>query len=246
MLAKTEKQLLMTNKKSYDAIARDFSVTRNYVWDDLNIFLKYIKDGDNVLDLGCGNGRLVDLLKNKNVAYLGVDYSKGLIDQAKQKYPDNKFRVMDSLDLKLPRESFDAVITTAVLNHFPTRQMQLAFLQNIKNVLKPGGYLLMSNWNLWNKNNKKGTHAFNLEKNKLSDEEFEIKYGFDKNDLSDKDVLTIWGGQQILYYYAFDIAVLKELLEESGFEVVGNFYSKDGRKAGKVNGDNIITIAKIR
>ena len=73
-------------QKSYDQIAGQFSYSRNYVWSDLQVFLEYVNDGDDVLDLGAGNGRMVEFLQDKAVNYLGVDSSRELIKQAKQKF----------------------------------------------------------------------------------------------------------------------------------------------------------------
>ncbi|PIX02803.1 SAM-dependent methyltransferase, partial [bacterium (Candidatus Gribaldobacteria) CG_4_8_14_3_um_filter_42_11] len=41
-----------------------------------------VKDGDKVLDVGCGNGRLVKAFENKKISYLGVDNSEKLIKLA--------------------------------------------------------------------------------------------------------------------------------------------------------------------
>ena len=69
----------------YDDIAKEFSATRAYPWKELQVFIPYIKDNFKILDLGCGNGRLVKSLEqaDKKLNYLGVDFSTQLIEQAK-------------------------------------------------------------------------------------------------------------------------------------------------------------------
>jgi ubiquinone/menaquinone biosynthesis C-methylase UbiE len=52
------KYLLEKIRKDYNLIADDFSNTRNFISEDIIILSKYTKEGDKVLDLGCGNGRL--------------------------------------------------------------------------------------------------------------------------------------------------------------------------------------------
>jgi len=49
----------------YNRIADDFSRTRSHVWEELRVLEKYIQPGDKVLDLGCGNGRFYEFLKNE-------------------------------------------------------------------------------------------------------------------------------------------------------------------------------------
>ena len=45
----------------YNTIAPDFSITRGKWWHALDEFKNYAKEGDSILDLGCGNGRLAVL-----------------------------------------------------------------------------------------------------------------------------------------------------------------------------------------
>ena len=73
-------QILKINNESYERISSSFSASRNRPWPDVDYALKkYLKDGSRVLDIGCGNGRLVhSLFKSKNIDYLGFDNSKSL------------------------------------------------------------------------------------------------------------------------------------------------------------------------
>lgn len=184
------------------------------------------------MDLGCGNGRLVKLVEDKQVDYLGVDASENLIKTALHNYPDKKFQVMDALNLDLAENSVDVVICVSVLNHLDKANHQ-KFIENIKKVLKPGGILLMSNWNLWNINGKKSVWR----KDKVS--------GVPKS--SWKDVWTIWHSHEAeapLYYYAFTKGELVRLLKKNKFEIEKAFYSYKGAKSNIFSGHNIITIAK--
>src|SRR3954469_13220643 len=62
----------------------------------------------DILCIGCGNGAETDwFLENGAHKAVGVDISKGLIDIAKQTYPNAEFHVMDMEALDFPAESFD-------------------------------------------------------------------------------------------------------------------------------------------
>jgi SAM-dependent methyltransferase len=51
-----------------------------------------LEPGNSVLELGCGTGRLADLLPD-GVAYEGVDWSAAVIDEARARRPSLHFRV---------------------------------------------------------------------------------------------------------------------------------------------------------
>ena len=77
-----------------------------------------IEEGSSVLDIGCGFGHWYEALKDiKGVDYLGVDYSKEMIERAKKRYPDARFMVGDAYKLKFADKSFDYVLCFDVLRH---------------------------------------------------------------------------------------------------------------------------------
>jgi len=233
------------NRQSYDKIAKQFSFSRNYVWPDVLIFREVIKDGDKLLDLGCGNGRLVGLLKDIEVDYLGVDFSEELVACAKNNFPDKKFLAMDALNLNLPEKSFDVVLCVSVLNHLP-KDKHVQFVANIKKVLKPGGCLLMSNWNLWNVLGKKSIwRADPSTRLRVTDRVTMTQ----RSIIGDwKNIVTKWKSGETeaeLYYYAFTKNEIKRLLVKNGFEIEKNYYSKKGRKSSWLLGENIVTVAKF-
>ena len=233
------------NRQSYDKIAKQFSFSRNYVWPDVLIFREVIKDGDKLLDLGCGNGRLVGLLKDIEVDYLGVDFSEELVACAKNNFPGKKFLAMDALNLNLPEKSFDVVLCVSVLNHLP-KDKHVQFVANIKKVLKPGGCLLMSNWNLWNVLGKKSIwRADPSTRLRVTDRVTMTQ----RSIIGDwKNIVTKWKSGETeaeLYYYAFTKNEIKRLLVKNGFEIEKNYYSKKGRKSSWLLGENIVTVAKF-
>jgi SAM-dependent methyltransferase len=55
------------------------------------IINNFIKSNDNVIDIGCGYGRMAPLFKY----YLGIDFSPEYISIAKDKYPEKDFILVD-------------------------------------------------------------------------------------------------------------------------------------------------------
>lgn len=70
--------------------------------------LEVFKD-KKVLDVGCGYGRLADVIPN----YTGIDFSEEMIALAKAKHPHKRFFVAEHLD-----EQFDVVFEAMCLSSF--------------------------------------------------------------------------------------------------------------------------------
>jgi len=128
----------------YNLIAEDFSRTRAYPWPETAFLFKDTRPEEKVLDLGCGNGRYFQFLKNTD--YTGIDKSEKLIQIAKKKYPKGRFEVGDALDLKLKDSLFDKVYSIAVLHHIPSLGLRAGFLEEAKRVLKPNGKIVVTVW----------------------------------------------------------------------------------------------------
>ena len=215
--------LINKTRSDYNIIGQHFSKTRKFVWQDLDYLKRFCFDGDKVLDLGCGNGRLTDLLTDIDIDYTGVDSSVNLIDLALKTYPEKSFSVADVLDLPFAEDSFDKVFSIAVLHHIPSDELRLKFFSECQRVLKPGGLLILTVWNLKQKRFRKYNRKFFVRK----------ICGLSPLDFN--DIFFPWKNQQgkILaqrYLHKFSIAELNGLAKESGLEV-----GECGFLAGKRN-----------
>ncbi|MCX6808699.1 MAG: class I SAM-dependent methyltransferase [Candidatus Berkelbacteria bacterium] len=141
--------LLEKTIADYNSIAAPFSMTRSYLSDDLKELKKYTRDGDRVLDLGCGNGRLSKIFDELNVNYLGLDDSEELIQLAKERHPKRNFAVTKPLKFDLPDNSIDVCYCLAVFHHIPSTELRLQYLREIRRVLVPDGIIVLSVWNMW-------------------------------------------------------------------------------------------------
>ena len=199
--------LLNKTKEDYNLIAEDFSNKRAEMWEELNSIVDYIKDGEKILDLGCGNGRLYEILKDKNIDYYGVDISEKLIEISRQKYPQAKFQVADALNLPFPEEFFDKVFGIAVLHHIPSRELRVQSLKEIKRILKPKGILFLTVW------------KFHGLKEKLLLLKFTIVKLLGQIKLDFGDIFKPWGKKTERYYHCFSKRELKTMVEEIGFNI---------------------------
>jgi len=201
-------KILKQTKENYNQIAKDFSNTRKYLWKSLNPLLYYITKNDKVLDLGCGNGRLFELIKHTD--YVGVDNSEALIKIARRHHREAKFKVADGFCLPFDDNSFDKVISIAVLHHVPSKELRRCFLKEAKRVLKKDGLLILTAWKLERKRNFKLNLKYTL-----------LKI-IGKNKMDFKDVLIPWNNHQERYVHLFSKKSLKKIVENSGFSVKEN------------------------
>jgi ubiquinone/menaquinone biosynthesis C-methylase UbiE len=198
--------LLVKTRENYNLIADDFSRTRDEIWDEMFfLFENYLKAGDKVLDLGCGNGRWFKLFQTYSADYIGVDSSVKLIDIAQKNNPEAKFKVEEGLNLSFPDNWFDKVYSIAVFHHIPSKEFRLKFLEEAKRVLKPGGTLILTVWKL-----KEQSYLL-------------IKYTIlkllGKSKLDFRDIFEPWGKKAERYYHCFSESELIDLVKKSGFKI---------------------------
>jgi len=106
-----------------------------------------LREGETVLDLGCGTGLDVFLAARRvgpTGKVIGVDMTAEAVEKARAAaggYPNVEFRVGPIEKLPVPDESVDVVLSNCVLNHCPDKA---AAFREARRVLRPGGRLHVS------------------------------------------------------------------------------------------------------
>lgn len=221
------KEIQRETKETYNRIAELFSSTRDYVWNDLKPFAHFVEDGDTVLDVGCGNGRLYQLFKENQVSYLGLDQSEKLVSLARETYPNGRFFVADMTRMPIKDASIDVIFAVASFHHLTTRRERVLAFREIKRVLKRGGTIILLNWHLYS--------------------DWARGKGFIGNEHGDFNIPWRDAKKNIIgnrYYHGFTPDEIVRLAENTGFEVVNQFFSKSGEHSNEREGDNIVTIMR--
>ncbi|MDD5064924.1 MAG: class I SAM-dependent methyltransferase [Phycisphaerae bacterium] len=94
----------------------------------------------SVLEVGCGDGRVIGMLDWGIDRRVGVDLSKRAIRFAKAFYHEIEFLSVDARELK---ETFDVVLTVSVLEHISDDQVS-TFLKTLEERTNRGGYVVIS------------------------------------------------------------------------------------------------------
>ncbi len=213
---KKGKKIMADVTKTYNEISREFSDSRAFIGKEFEEFRGYLQPGQTILDLGCGNGRLVDFLEKeaatwnqKTYYYMGVDSSKNLLAEAKRKHPGHTFKPGDMVKMPVKDGTIDVLFCIRAFHHLPTVKLRLKALKEMKRVLKPQGVLILTVWNLWQKKYwPQLVKAF-------------IRSIVTLGTYKPGDTFIPWGkAKKQRYYHAFTMKELREMLVESGWNIL--------------------------
>lgn len=171
---------------------RKRAIIQDWCEQNLQPFLERISKQSRILELGCGQGQMLDFLNKKGFSSVeGVDTSKEQI-MAAERYGLQVYH-SDVFDfLHASRQGYDLVLAIDFVEHF-TRQELIQLLCGIKKILNKGGHLIFRT------PNGQGVFAG------------QIIYG----DLTHMTILTPQSLRQILRFTGFEIVRMKESLFSS-------------------------------
>jgi tRNA (uracil-5-)-methyltransferase TRM9 len=222
-------QLLEINRRFYSQFSADFSDSRSSERLNIEVWRAYLSDNIRLLDVGCGNGRLAEALERAGYTldYLGIDNSPELIAIAEKncaglQHVRARFKLLDittpnwaeTLRASAP---FDLVAALAVLHHIPGFDLRANVLRAVHTLLKPGGLVVLSNWQFLNdeRSRKKlaSLDGVLVEKLMLSSR------------LEPGDYILDWkrGGVGYRYVHLVTEAEVENLARGSGFKVIEQF-----------------------
>ncbi|MCX6188578.1 MAG: glycosyltransferase [Bacteroidetes bacterium] len=99
--------------KYFNAVADKRKLIRrrnSYYWNDITRYCNYfIHSESSVIEIGCGNGEMLQELKGKRK--VGIDHSPAMIHNAKIDFPNIEFHEMDAEDFSMD-EKFDVILVS--------------------------------------------------------------------------------------------------------------------------------------
>jgi len=95
------------------------------------------------VDYGCGAGRSTRYLKSLGIDQVdGFDISKEMIQQAKELDSSERYEVIESASLPIPRDTYDLALLSFVVLTIDNKEEISEIFKELHRVLKPGGTVL--------------------------------------------------------------------------------------------------------
>lgn len=123
---------LPSDNPIHQRLLKAYVVAKDYVNGDL-------------LELGCGEGRGVDLLNDRVNSYTAIDKIQHVVDTLSENCPDGDFQQGYFPPCPFESDRFDSIISFQVIEHLEDDHQ---FVKEIYRMLKPGGLALLSTPNI--------------------------------------------------------------------------------------------------
>ena len=137
-------------RQSYDTVARTYAdeiygelAAKPFDRGLLDRFANRVRAKGKVCDMGCGPAQIVRYLRDRGVDAFGLDFSAGMLAQARRLNPDANFVQSSMLALGLKSESLAGVAAFYSIIHISRPQVVTA-LAEIRRTLSPGSPLLVT------------------------------------------------------------------------------------------------------
>lgn len=143
---KREKILKKLPLINYFTFENEFRGAKNLILERQKPYVKYFKNCKNVLDIGCGRGEFLELLRNNKIKGVGIDIDDDMVAECrKKKLEVYKIDLFDYL-LNKKLNSHDGIIALQVVEHLNSRRVQ-NFVKLCFDKVKNGGYVIFETVN---------------------------------------------------------------------------------------------------
>ncbi|MBS0166633.1 class I SAM-dependent methyltransferase [Nitrospira sp. CMX1] len=114
--------------------------------EEMDFLASLLKPGEQVLEIGCANGRITEYLAEKtSCSILGIDYSDVAISQAQDRTQSKtgrlSFRCVDLIADDIPGEGYDTIIAVDCVYFMGNYDVTI---RKLNNKLKPGGRMIVA------------------------------------------------------------------------------------------------------
>ena len=166
-------------------------------------FWSYFKEGDSILEVGCGQGKFVYNCATRGLKIIGIDINKEAIEILnKDAYLFGAEVYYANILTAKFKEKFDGVLLQGLLGSLENKN-RAKCLSKVKSVTKDGGFLHIAEFEMSDKFDKRYK------------EDFKLTGEYGTLAIRDRDT-----GKELCRSHNFYKEEIKDLIEKAGFEIV--------------------------
>jgi len=163
-------------KFSYNFIAKDYDLKRKKPWKDFALFIRYLQHKNYnffgyICDLGCANGRNLEIFSRFSERLIGIDNSIKLLEIAKKRFTktDSSFDMFKNIPqlilgdirfIPIRSNAIHNIFSVATIHHINSKSDRKESIAQMHNILKLNGYCCIT---LWRKFQKRYRYYFILD-----------------------------------------------------------------------------------
>ena len=126
----------------YGRFAERFRGPEEYVRANQQFYLRYLQEAGSVLDLGCGRGEFLELVRNQGVRGRGVDSSAESVSYCRSRGLEAEEADIFDYLASLPEQTEDAIFASQVVEHLDPARLP-EFVRLCASRLRKGGVLAL-------------------------------------------------------------------------------------------------------
>lgn len=107
----------------YGRFAERFRGPEEYVKRNVEFYKPFFADCDNVLDIGCGRGEFLGLMRDQGIAARGIDLSDESVAQCRQRGLNAEVADLFLYLPAQPEQQFDGIFSSQVVEHLDPRRL---------------------------------------------------------------------------------------------------------------------------
>lgn len=124
----------------YGAFAQRFRGSEEYVKAGQQIYVPYFAGRRNVLDIGCGRGEFLELMRDAGVEARGIDLSTESVGLCRSKGLEAKIADVFLYLSEQPEAKFGGIFCAQVIEHLPPQKLS-ELIKLAARCLEPGGVI---------------------------------------------------------------------------------------------------------
>jgi len=124
----------------YGRFAERFRGSEDYVKSGQRFYLPYFTGRRDVLDIGCGRGEFLELMREAGVPASGIDLSRESVDTCRHKGLEAETADLFAYLADLPERSLDGIFSAQVVEHLPPERLP-EMIRLAASRLQPDGVL---------------------------------------------------------------------------------------------------------